>query len=163
MQGLSHGFDRFSEKNETSYRPTDEGCLMRLVTTPNFCSVCIEGLWLEMAKRINLIDSIQTGCALKAPGHAKRFVELKLLSLAQFRDDVSFAEKRSEAYIIEWSKDGQVLPDFTNQTIIDMENTTGNFSVQVRFVTDEVRLDDKGYLTAKASIEVKGNCIVGAA
>lgn len=30
---------RWSDKNQTSYRPTNEDCLMRIVTTPSFCKV----------------------------------------------------------------------------------------------------------------------------
>lgn len=152
---------RFSEKNETSYRPTDEGCLMRLVTTPNFCSVCIEGLWLEMLKRVSLIDNIRTGCALHAPGAAGRFIDLELLSLAQFRDELAFISEHSETYVIDWFKDGEPLPEFTNKTSIEVENTVGIFIADVRFVTDEVRRDTDGYLTARAEVDVKEKCIVG--
>jgi hypothetical protein len=135
---------------------------MRIVTTPSFCSVCIEGLWLEMLKRISLIDAVETGCALKEHGVAKRFIELKLLSLAQFRENKVHAAKHSESYVIEWSKDGQALPEYENQTVIEVESSAmGSFSAEVRLVTDEVRVDKEGYLTAKTTVEVAGECVVG--
>lgn len=42
--GVISAFPTFSEDNITSYRPTNEACLMRLVTFPNFCSPCLESL-----------------------------------------------------------------------------------------------------------------------
>ncbi|KAE9396150.1 hypothetical protein BT96DRAFT_119349 [Gymnopus androsaceus JB14] len=53
-------FPTYSTTNSTSYRPTNEDCLMRVVTTPNFCSVCLEGLWHALLGegRVKLIDGL---------------------------------------------------------------------------------------------------------
>ncbi|KAK7689832.1 hypothetical protein QCA50_006471 [Cerrena zonata] len=84
-----HGiFPTFSETNTTTYRPTNEDCLMRIVTTPNFCKACLEGLWHSLLRRVDLIDDIVTDCEI-APGFPttwKRTLDLKLVPLAQFRD-----------------------------------------------------------------------------
>lgn len=44
--------------NTTTYRPTNEGCLMRMVGTSRFCSVCQEGLWGSLLEKVRLIDEV---------------------------------------------------------------------------------------------------------
>ncbi|KXN73685.1 hypothetical protein CONCODRAFT_30708, partial [Conidiobolus coronatus NRRL 28638] len=41
-----------------TYRPTSEGCLMRNMTSPNFCNVCKEGMWYQFLNKISLIDGV---------------------------------------------------------------------------------------------------------
>lgn len=38
-----------------TYRPTNAGCLMRNMTSNQFCSVCKEGMWHQFLRRISLI------------------------------------------------------------------------------------------------------------
>ncbi|KAG9078393.1 hypothetical protein FS749_009571, partial [Ceratobasidium sp. UAMH 11750] len=54
-----HAYRRASAEWQTvSYRPTDEGCLMRQVAKPDFCVVCTEALWLKLLARVSLIDAV---------------------------------------------------------------------------------------------------------
>ncbi|EJD00187.1 uncharacterized protein FOMMEDRAFT_142576 [Fomitiporia mediterranea MF3/22] len=149
--GFIGAFPTYSEKNVTTYRPTNEDCLMRIVTTPTFCKVCIEGLWHALLRRMDLIDDISSGCVLGDDSSVKRSIAVKLVRLAQFREE---PVAHSEAYIITWRKDGIEMPEFANQTSIVVDNIPANYSVQVEFATDEVRIDPNGYLRSTTTLEV---------
>lgn len=129
---------------------------MRIVTSPNFCSVCVEGLWHVLLKRVDLIDDFWTGCAVESSGEVRRFFEAKLVKIGQFRET---ATKQREAYSISWKKDGELMPEHANKTHIEVPNDTGIFSVEVQFVTDEVLLDPHKYLTASSEIEIYAECM----
>ena len=74
---------RFDAANHTRYRPTNDDCLMRKVTTPNFCKVCREGLWHALLRRVALIDDLTASCASDA---TQRVFNVALVPLAQLRD-----------------------------------------------------------------------------
>ncbi|OSX57195.1 hypothetical protein POSPLADRAFT_1050237 [Postia placenta MAD-698-R-SB12] len=143
-------FPTFSNKNQTSYRPTNEDCLMRIVTTPNFCKVCLEGLWLSLLRRVDLIDSFRVGCVettSDTPSPApdakkwKRTLEVDLVPLAQFREEGIDGD---ESYTITWLKDREVLEAFTNKTRVEVDDNElalGSYIVDVQFTTPEVRVD----------------------
>ena len=137
--------------NETSYRPTNDDCLMRSVTKPNFCKVCLEGLWLSLLKRVDLIDDFRTTCAR---GHNRTF-EVDLVPLAEFRGNPVSSQ---ESYKITWSKDGEVLPQFANATHIDVSDEVGTYLLDVLFSTEEVHVDRAGLLGASRSYSVTETC-----
>ncbi|OJA21024.1 hypothetical protein AZE42_02333 [Rhizopogon vesiculosus] len=144
-------FPTFSMDNETSYRPTNDDCLMRSVTKPNFCKVCLEGLWLSLLKRVDLIDDFRTTC-----GHNReRTFEVNLVPLAEFRDSPVSSH---ESYRITWLRDEEVLPQFTGMTRIDVGDETGTYRVDVQFSTEEVRMDEDGLLAATRSYTVTQTC-----
>ncbi|KAI0630008.1 IgA peptidase M64-domain-containing protein [Trametes polyzona] len=150
-------YPTFSEKNETSYRPTNEDCLMRIVTTPNFCRSCTEGLWHALLRRVDLIDDLRPGCALDAASGARvRTLDLELVPLAHLRDHPVGVE---ESYAITWLKDGTVLEEYANRTrVMDEGDAVGNYVVQVRYATEEVRKDRDGLLASTASVFVGTRC-----
>lgn len=149
-------FPTFSEKNETSFRPTNEDCLMRIVTTPNFCSACIEGLWHSILKRVDLIDDINATCLLTPSGSLMRSFELSLVPIGQFREDDT---KTLESYTIKWSKDGAEIPDYENKTVLSVDgDERGEWEVEVEFTTEEVRTDPHALLKSWRGISVEGGC-----
>ena len=80
---------------------------MRIVTSPNFCKVCLEGLWYSLLRRVDLIDDLEVECSSQAGGTGfLRTANLKLVPLAQFRADAVTA---NESYSVTWYKDGKVL------------------------------------------------------
>ncbi|KAG5353892.1 hypothetical protein C0989_000135 [Termitomyces sp. Mn162] len=128
----------------TEDEPTNDDCLMRLVTTPDFCKVCIEGLWLSLLRRVNLIDGINEGCEQGASRSSEsstsgwiKIFDLKLVPLAQFREPQS---RVNESYTIKWWKDHKLLTEFTNQTrlIINGLDAIGTYLINVTFATDEM-------------------------
>jgi hypothetical protein len=111
---------------------------MRSVTVPNLCKVCLETLWINLLKDLAFVDSIKESCK---QGHtsALKVLELDLLPLANFRK-IPIAPK--ETYSITWEKDGRLLSQFTNTTRAEIEDdkSLGNYTIRVKFSTEEVRL-----------------------
>lgn len=108
---LTCTLSRFSETNTTSYRPTNEDCLMRIVTTPNFCKACLEGLWLSLLRRVDFIDTVTSSCTQVgvSPPRFHRVLDLDLVPLGQFR--LSGEQVQKESYSIAWKKDGVALEE----------------------------------------------------
>ncbi|KAJ3729474.1 IgA peptidase M64-domain-containing protein [Lentinula raphanica] len=167
-------FPTFSDANETSYRPTNEDCLMRIVTTPNFCSVCLEGLWHALLSRVRLIDDLivsrteesgMAGLDSKADKEKKVTIEARLVPLAQFRLDLAERGSHSsdsvqlralaeeESYFITWFRNDVALPAYENQTKIEVADE-GVYAIDVLFRTPEVRLDREGHLRDRKEIVI---------
>ncbi|GLB38192.1 putative igA Peptidase M64 [Lyophyllum shimeji] len=153
-------YPTFSEKNETSYRPTNEDCLMRIVTSPNFCKVCIEGLWLSLLKRVSLIDDVKEGCeqGISSDGSAVwvKTIDVQLVPLAQFRE----ARVSHESYTIKWWKDRKLLEEFADKTRVEIpaSDAPGIYSIGVTLTTDEVRVDKDKLLSAGVKYHVTSTC-----
>jgi len=112
---------------------------MRSVTVPNLCKVCLETLWINLLKDLAFVDSIKESCNQGRTSTLK-VLELDLLPLANLRK-IPIAPK--EAYTITWKKDDRLLSQFTNKTRAEIEDdkSLGNYTIHVRFSTDEVRLE----------------------
>ena len=155
---------RFSEKNETSYRPTNEDCLMRITSTPNFCRACIEGLWYALLRRVTLIDGLVPSCRGPAAvfdryaiSKQQRVLDLSLVPLAHLRDTPIDVK---EGYAITWVKNGVEVPAFENQTrLIDDGDAVGSYVVQVKYWTEEVRVDPDRLLESVAAVTVTTRCL----
>ena len=145
----------FSLENSTTYRPTNEDCLMRIVTTPDFCKVCTEDLWLKLLKRVDLIDNINFGCPdAQSKSHA---VSLELVPLAELRDA---PVSQKESWAITWYKDGKVVEAFTNKTSVDVDdNDAGSlYTVDVQFFTEEIRVDKERLSASRRIFTVGHEC-----
>lgn len=138
---------RYSDQNATTYRPTNENCLMRVVTSPDFCKVCIEGLWLSVLKGLAFIDDVK----MNKTDQGEVEVDLDLIPLAQF----SNGERPNEAYTIKWfDEKGVLMEDKTNQTYAILDAATSSFSVEIKFWTEQVRLDKENILTKRLNFTV---------
>ena len=126
---------------------------MRIVTTPNFCKVCLEGLWLALLKRLSLIDNV----AIRCDGN-NTALEASFIPLAVYRREEERIE--GEEYTFTWSKDGQVLSDFTNKSkvVLPPERALGNYKLEVDLVTPEVILDKDRILHSVLELEVSKTC-----
>ncbi|KAJ9057534.1 hypothetical protein DSO57_1021857 [Entomophthora muscae] len=51
-------YPTYNYQGQVSYRPTNEYCLMRNMTSAHFCPVCKEGLWLKFLERVSLLDEV---------------------------------------------------------------------------------------------------------
>ncbi|CAE6346531.1 unnamed protein product [Rhizoctonia solani] len=132
----------------TSYRPTNEDCLMRQVAEPNFCVVCTEGLWLRLLSRVSLIDKVSFYDSVV--GDSDMGIELSLVALAQFRSpaEVEYLARKGteETYLIKWFTYGREVEKWQNSTRVDVEcRAVGIVEVEVEFVSSEIRKDEKGY------------------
>jgi hypothetical protein len=141
---------------------------MRDVRKPNFCKVCTEALWLSLLKRVNLLDEVREGCRWIHPsgdfgrlsgltGRWQKTLDITLVPLAQFRKDAVGTE---ESYIIKWTKDGMPLGGFTNETRIEIDDeiSLGTYTIEIKFVTEEVRLDRDNVLTTSSEFTVTKRC-----
>ncbi|KZT34453.1 hypothetical protein SISSUDRAFT_1115124 [Sistotremastrum suecicum HHB10207 ss-3] len=162
-------YPTFSLKNETSFRPTNDGCLMRSVTLPNFCSPCLEGLWLSLLRRVDLIDEVTLKCVPSKHSESSLLeIALDLLPLAHLREDAHESLKYSaEAYVIHWELNGIRQEGWDNSTVIQIpenamkgvgEFEEGSVGVHVQFLTLEVRRDVKQLLQAWRTVRWHGPC-----
>ncbi|KAK7464905.1 hypothetical protein VKT23_006114 [Stygiomarasmius scandens] len=150
-------FPTFSDANETTYRPTNEDCLMRIVTTPNFCKVCLEGLWHALLSRVNLIDRVSESC-----DGSTKVLNASLVPLAQLRTDVPLSLMADESYSITWSKDGDVLEAWTNKTVAEISGGAkagDKVVLEVGFSTPEVKVDKEGHLKDRLEYALTDSCV----
>lgn len=122
---------------------------MRVVTSPNFCKVCLEGLWLSLLRRVDFVDDVTEDCEWRtdigkpsSPGTWVKAINLHLLPLAQFRSE-SEGYLPSESYTITWTRAGRVIHEFTNQTRLEIDNeqAVGSYTIKVKFASDEIRAE----------------------
>lgn len=120
---------------------------MRSITQPNFCSVCLEGLWLSLLKRVDLIEDLVVTCS----GPSNHVVQVDLVKLAQLREHPI---ESAESYTIEWTRNGRVLEEFMNLTKVELNDAEGTWHVNVAYSVDEVRSDPRGYLHASRTFDL---------
>lgn len=148
-----HGlYPTYSATNQTTYRPTNDKCLMRTMHSVDFCDACIEGLWYSLLRPLSLIDNV-TQTHLEDSKHTN--VTLELLPLAQFRE---IERPTKESYEITWfAADGEtVMEQWTNSTSASLSDCVKSFEVEVRFHTEQVRVDDEGILVTRAKYAIEG-------
>jgi hypothetical protein len=84
---------------------------------------------------------------------------MNLVPLAQYRPNAK-ENKNRESYTILWRRDNRILHEFTNRTRleVDGQNAVGEYAVDVKFATNEVRVDKENLLTAAARYNITKNC-----
>ncbi|KAI5831700.1 hypothetical protein K523DRAFT_409564 [Schizophyllum commune Tattone D] len=156
-------FPTFGSDNVTRYRPTNEDCLMRLVTAPGFCNVCLESLWLTLLARVDLIDGVDEVCTTRAnevqegehaaAGHDEHTLSIRLISLGQLRGvDIGVKER----YSVNWSKDGVAVDELTDKLTVSVGEDETNWQVNVTYLTEEVRKDEDGRTRASRTVKTSG-------
>lgn len=142
-------YPTFSIDNMTSYRPTNEQCLMRLVTSPDFCNVCLEGLWLSLLSRITLIDDVIVNLHESSP---VLVIEIIPIPLGQFRSEIP---PNGEVYSIDWTKDDILLVQYSNMTrAVIQQNIYGTWRINLNLHTPDVRRDTNRLLQSDVEIKV---------
>jgi len=130
---------------------------MRIVTTPNFCKVCLEGLWHALLSRVNLIDRVSESC-----DGSTKVLNASLVPLAQLRTDVPLSLMADESYSITWSKDGDVLEAWTNKTVAEISGGAkagDKIVLKVGFSTPEVKVDKEGHLKDRLEYVLMDSCV----
>lgn len=148
-----------------SYRPTNEGCLMRQVAMPDFCVVCTEGLWLRLLSKVSLIDyiSISSKSVINVTGSNEEpvdtVIDLLLIPLAHLRSPAGveyLAQKGTqESYYIKWFNDGKEIETWQNAT--QLRGTCRDMNaleVEVKFISSEIRKDDEQYTMDRRQLSV---------
>ncbi|KAI8925350.1 IgA peptidase M64-domain-containing protein [Entophlyctis helioformis] len=132
-----------------TYRPTNEGCLMRNMSSHSFCPVCKEGLWENLMTRISLIDDLVETCDTEK---SELHLRLVPLPLAQFRAP-GVAKVDGEKYHVVWRRDGRVLDEFKDafEIVVPLgKRRRGQvYTVELVLETPQVRNDRNGVLRSK--------------
>ncbi|CAG7852682.1 SubName: Full=Uncharacterized protein {ECO:0000313/EMBL:KIM28354.1} [Serendipita indica DSM 11827] len=133
-EGHIGAYPTFSMWNGTTYRPTNEGCLMRQVVLPSFCRPCLEGLWLQLLRRVELIDDLT---AIRDRTGSNIFIRATPVRLGQLRDD---PPANAETLEISWTVNGTTLGSFKNQTqfILPVSEAVGDWTVTIQLHTDQM-------------------------
>ncbi|KAF9505870.1 hypothetical protein BS47DRAFT_1374238 [Hydnum rufescens UP504] len=99
--GIISDFPTFSLDKLTTYHSTNEQRLMRLTTQSEFRKPCLEGLWLSLLTRIDLIGALR----FRRIEHSSHVIdELELVPLGKLRQNQRLLE--GETYEITWRKGG---------------------------------------------------------
>lgn len=132
----------------TGYRPGNEKCLMRNMSSTDFCSPCIEGMWQQLLARMSLIDDVVVTTA-----GSQTSINLKVVPLAQFREG---GARPGEVYSALWRLNNVARPEFDNQFSISLPTSSarGIWSVTVSFTTPEIRHDPSGVTTSTETFVV---------
>jgi hypothetical protein len=147
--GVYGVFPTFSMDNETTYRPTNEDCLMRLTVSPHFCNVCAEALWLTLLARVDLFEE---------PGldiHCSQSLTVVRANLIPFTGG-----EQEHPYRIQWMLDGKLIGNHTNHTeLVLTGDARGEVVVQIRLIVPEVWVDSEKLLSSERVIRLMGMCM----
>ncbi|VDB91819.1 unnamed protein product [Peniophora sp. CBMAI 1063] len=151
--GFYGAFPTFDSSNMTRLRPTNEDCLMRITNEPQFCSVCIEDLWMSLLSRVDPIDAATATCTLVEGSTDKwtRILALDLVDLSQ-----------RGTYVSEWKRNGVAVDVWANRTTVEVAgDEEGKFEVFVQFSTEEIiiRSDPHGYARSNATFIIDAPCV----
>lgn len=121
------------------YRPNHERCLMRNMTSVDFCVVCVEDMWLQLLEKISLIDDV-----VVATAGGEVTTTLLAIPLAHFRAE---GPRPGELYEVTWKRDGVVQTDLQDVFIWSKpaSEAAGEWSVTLQYINPEIRSDPRGY------------------
>lgn len=127
------GYPSFDQSgSHVGYRPTHESCLMRNMRSTKFCSVDQENMWHQFLNRVDLIDGVEV-----KPGQGGeqsvtvQTPNLPGLDIVWFKKTVNARGESKEVEVesMRGQKSWQARPG----------QDAGEYRVEVRFSTDEVR------------------------
>ncbi|RUS21350.1 IgA peptidase M64-domain-containing protein [Endogone sp. FLAS-F59071] len=144
-------YPSFSIDGRKTFRPTNEGCLMRNMSQTTLCPVCQEGLWHQLLRKVTLIDGVRIQCEKE-----NVTIRVDLVPLAQLRAPEARIEE--EKYFVTWRRQGIRQVELDDQFGFERElgQAWGEWKVMVEFVTPQVRVDPKGLLMAEQKFTING-------
>lgn len=130
-------FPSFNDDGDhVGYRPTHESCLMRDMTSKEFCAIDKENMWRQFLKRVSLIDGVTVGATPPGSGASR---------------EVSLLTPPLEGLDIKWtrvdSKGAETpVPELDGRRAWTPADTDhGHYRVHVAFSTPEVRRYDGNF------------------
>ncbi|KIJ37201.1 hypothetical protein M422DRAFT_33889 [Sphaerobolus stellatus SS14] len=153
-------------------QPSSQECAMRPITSFTLNSICKQQLWLSLMSRISLLDHLMVQQLRDPPGADTENSKLTLIfrplgtlpsphtisnSNASNRD-TNLELDRGIFYSIHWEKNSVPLPQYTNQTTIEIsgQGVKGNWSITVQLHTLEVKEDANWLMRTVVNVEVVG-------
>lgn len=144
------GFPSFNDSGRlVGYRPTHESCLMRDMRSTDFCPVDRENMWHKFLNRVDLIDGIAATPIKGKDGDNNHIIKVETPALEGL-DIRWFTNKTME--------DGSVQEielealRGQKQWLADDGEDAGNYRVEVRFNTEEVRQYSDRFRTSEQFI-----------
>lgn len=121
---------------------------MRNMSSDIFCVVCLEGMWMNLLSRLNLIDDLTV-----VPSDGSVTVTLKALLLGQLRPGGPLPGER---YEVRWTQGTTVRSDLQNKFgwTLPRNEVTGQWSVHIQYITTEIRSDPRGFTTDTRSFRI---------
>ncbi|NDE14237.1 hypothetical protein EBZ80_04830 [bacterium] len=156
--GLVSAFPVFdSTRSVAGYRPTNESCLMRDMTSQHFCQVCQENNWIKFLDRIDLIDH----ASMRKSGAGVLSAEVTPLELGQFRRLGQGPE--GERIEIRWFADRNELTQFRDIARWEVKSPlpASRLEVEVKLLSPEIRSDRFGTTTQRITIDERQDSISG--
>jgi hypothetical protein len=132
--------------NKMGYRPSHGTCLMRTMSSKQFCNVCRENNWHKMFRKVALIDDVQ----IRSVDNFA-IVALKLPALGQFRSP----RIRGERLSIKWFVNGQEETHLRNNISFTYWADSLRdqvFEVEVEYVSPHLRSDPEDLLLVRRQI-----------
>mmetsp|Transcript_49019 Transcript_49019/g.120095 ORF Transcript_49019/g.120095 Transcript_49019/m.120095 type:complete len:483 (+) Transcript_49019:258-1706(+) len=139
-------YPTWSVSGRKTYRPTNEACLMRNMTSTKFAAPCLENMMLRFVGKTGLIDGVDVDTAGDDVRVTARVVQLG-----------TGAYRPADAVMrAVWTRDGAHVPrlDDTFQWSAPNEEARGAWGLTVHFETPEVRKDPSNVLTDTAKFTV---------
>lgn len=131
------GFPTFNDDGDmVGYRPTHESCLMRDMRNNNFCSIDKENMWHKFLNRVDLIDGISTTPIKGRDGENNHIIKVETPNLDGLDIRWFTNQKQEDGSMKEVELEH--LRD-QKQWLAEDGDDAGNYRVEVRFHTDEVR------------------------
>jgi hypothetical protein len=129
------------------YRPTNEGCLMRNMSSVKFCSICYEGMWIRFFSMMSAIDSVTAQCLANNIA-----LNLQTPKLGQLRQG---GAQPGESLQVRWFYNNNAQTQFNDQFVVNApRSSSGNWRVDVKYITPLVRSDPNNRLSFSRSFVV---------
>ena len=136
-------------RGRKTYRPQNEVCLMRNMSSSDFCVACKEGMWWQFFMRMSAIDDIEVEHLL-----LRTHVKVKTVGLGQFRDEA--IPGLNDRLDISWIHNNIPQPQLVGYFSWDLPTASsrGTWIATVTYHTEEVRVDPSKLLTFTKTITI---------
>lgn len=134
--------------SKVGYRPTNEKCLMRNMTSNVFCPICYEGMWMQFFAVISAIDQVVVQCGEVGQANIRLFT----VQLGQLRPG---GPEPGEFLQVRWFWQSQAMPEYNDKFEIQAPAlNSGEWRVDVQYITRAVRYDPQKLLHFSQKFQV---------
>jgi hypothetical protein len=133
---LTQSYPLYSGQSRNGFRSQNELCLMRNMTSVEFCEVCKENLWLQFFRKMNCIDKVE----VSKEGANEVNVEAIFVKIGQFREGGALDGEKFE---IKWFKGNQQQRNLDNKETwkMNLNDAVGSWKIEAIYQSKEIRSD----------------------